>query len=103
MRSLIADANNDLIRRVAVDTGIISTVGGSGVTGFSGDDGQATDAELNFPYYVALDAANNLVIAYTNNGPIRKGTATPGIIPTLPGTGVTGASGDHRPAARAQP
>src|SRR2546428_739985 len=43
---LIADANNDLIRRVAVDTGIISTVAGSGGAGLSGDDGQATHAEL---------------------------------------------------------
>src|SRR5256712_269628 len=98
----IADASNDRIRRVAADTGIISTVGGSGVTGFSGDDGQATDAELNFPYYVALDAANNLFIADTNNGRIRKVTATTGIIATVAGTGVTGASGDDGPATSAQ-
>src|SRR2546426_11496987 len=98
---LIADANNDLIRRVAVDTGIISTVAGSGVAGFSGDDGQATDAELNFPYYVAVDAANNLFIADTNNGRIRKVTATTGIIATGAGTGGTGPSGDGGPAASA--
>src|SRR2546427_679482 len=99
---LIADANNDLIRRVAVDTGIISTVAGSGVAGFSGDDGQATDAELNFPYYVAVDAASNLFIVDTTNSRIRKVTANTGIITTVAGTGAPGFSGDDGPATSAQ-
>src|SRR2546426_9717465 len=64
---LIADANNDLIRRVAVDTGIISTVAGSGVAGFSGDDGQATDAQLTSPTCIAVDAASNLLIVDNTN------------------------------------
>src|SRR2546425_878237 len=99
---LIADANNDRIRRVAADTGIISTVAGSGVAGFSGDDGRATDAELNFPYYVALDAGNNVFIADQGNFRIRRVASGTGTISTVAGTGHAGFSGDSGPATSAQ-
>src|SRR2546425_1017218 len=99
---LIADANNDRIRRVAADTGIISTVAGTGVAGFSGDDGQAADAELNFPYYVALDAGNNVFIADQGNFRIRRVASGTGTISTVAGTGHAGFSGDSGPATSAQ-
>src|SRR6266446_5915776 len=98
----ITDANNNRIRRVAAATGIITTVAGTGIPGFSGDDGQATDAKLNFPYYVVVDAAGSLFIVDTGNSRIRKVTATTGIITTIAGTGAPGFGGDDGPATSAQ-
>src|SRR5207244_2798637 len=69
----IADANNDRIRKV--DTaGIITTVAGNGVQGFSGDGGPATSAMLNYPTGLAMDAAGNLYIPEFNNQRVRKVT-----------------------------
>ncbi len=55
----IADYGNQRIRKVTVSTGIITTVAGTGISSFSGDDGAATSAELGNPQSVALDAAGN--------------------------------------------
>lgn len=57
----IADSSNHRIRKVAVSTGIITTIAGSSTSGsYSGDDGQATSALLNYPYGVALDSSGNI-------------------------------------------
>ncbi len=53
----IADENNHRIRKITVSTGIISTIAGSGTTGYTGDNGQATSAAMNTPTGVALDAS----------------------------------------------
>ena len=73
---LIADNNNRRVRRVGLD-GIITTVAGSGSSGYSGDGGISIGASLNTPYAVALDSAGNLYIADTGNDRIRKVLATP--------------------------
>ncbi|HXS98379.1 MAG TPA: SBBP repeat-containing protein [Candidatus Limnocylindrales bacterium] len=67
----IADTGNQRIRKVTPD-GIISTVAGNGVAGFSGDNGPATNAGLNNPTDVALDSGGNLFIADTTNNRVRK-------------------------------
>ncbi len=51
----IADFSNQRIRKVTVSTGIILTVVGTGTADYSGDNGPATSATLNYPYCVALD------------------------------------------------
>ena len=53
----IADNNNHRIRKVTASTGIITTIAGTGTNSYSGDDGPATSAGLNYPGGVALDAA----------------------------------------------
>src|ERR1700733_3583123 len=58
----IADAGDHRVRKVA-SNGLIQTVAGTGVFGFSGDGGPATQAQLNSPYGLALDAQGNLYIA----------------------------------------
>ena len=53
----IADRYNSRIRKVTVSTGIITTIAGTGTSSYSGDNGPATDATLNYPSSVAVDAS----------------------------------------------
>jgi hypothetical protein len=96
-----SDANNHCVRRVARHSGIITTVAGTGQPGYSGDGGPATQAQLNSPYGIALDAANNLYIVDRLNSCIRVVEGTTGVIHTIAGTGQSGFSGDGGPAPQA--
>ncbi|HEY6161373.1 MAG TPA: T9SS type A sorting domain-containing protein [Bacteroidia bacterium] len=79
---------------------IISTIGGNGTPGYSGDNGPATSARFLYPYGLALDASGNLYIADNGNNCIRKIDVN-GIITTVAGTGAQGYSGDNGPATSA--
>jgi trimeric autotransporter adhesin len=94
----IADTGNNRIR--SVSAGVISTVAGNGVLGFTGDNGPAVNAQLNVPNGIALDAAGNLYIADYNNNCVRKVAA--GVISTIAGKGTPGFSGDGGLATQAQ-
>lgn len=94
------DYNNSRIRKIST-TGIITTIAGTGVPGFSGDGGLATNAKLNLPEGIAIDAIGNIFIADRGNNRIRKINSS-GIITTIAGTGVAGFSGDGGAAASAQ-
>ena len=96
----VADLNNCVIRKIA-PSGIITTVAGTGVRGFSGDGGPATKAMLSTVADVKLDSAGNLYISDYNNQRIRR-VDTGGIITTIAGTGQTGFFGDGGPATAAQ-
>ena len=96
----IADTNNHRIRKVD-SSGTITTIAGTGVSGFSGDGGPAVQAQLNLPHGVAVDGSGNVFIADTNNHRIRKVDSS-GTITTIAGTGVSGFSGDGGPAVQAQ-
>jgi sugar lactone lactonase YvrE len=95
----IADQNNNRIRKVGTN-GIITTVAGKGNSGYSGDGGAATNANLYYPSGVALDPIGNLYIADRNNNRIRK-VNTNGIITTAAGKGSAGYSGDGGAATNA--
>jgi RHS repeat-associated protein len=95
----IADADNNRIRKVDT-SGIITTVAGTGTPGFSGDGGPATQARLNMPCGIALDALGNLYICDTYNSRIRK-VDTSGIITTIVGNGNWDYLGDGGPATQA--
>ncbi len=71
-RLLVADELNHRIRAIDLDTGIISTVAGNGMAGFSGDGGPAVSASLNRPAGIAEDAMGRLIIADTYNHRIRR-------------------------------
>jgi hypothetical protein len=96
----IADYLNSRIR-VVNTSGTINTYAGNGTTGYSGDGGAATTAELYNPQAVKVDAAGNLFIADVGNQRIRKVSAS-GIITTIAGDGVAGYSGDGGPATAAE-
>ena len=87
----IADTYNNRIRKVN-NKGIINTIAGNGIAGFSGDYGQATSAELNNPTGILLDASGNLFIADANNNRIRK-VISNGTINTVAGGGNYGDGG----------
>ena len=89
----IADARNNQVRRVDAVTGIITTVAGTGVAGFSGDNGPALNAQLSGPSDVALDRTGNLYIGDQKNSRVRR-VDTRGIITTVAGNGTFGYSGD---------
>ena len=90
----IADTGNNRIRKVAADTGEITTVAGTGFAGYSGDGDAATSAQLNRPTGVAVDHSGNLYICDTNNNRIREVAAKTGVITTYGGNGIAGYSGD---------
>jgi len=93
----IADTQSQRVRKVDTN-GIITTVAGNGTTGYSGDGGAATNASLNYPVVVALDAAGDLYI--TDNNRIRK-VDTNGIITTVAGNRGAGYAGDGNAATNA--
>ena len=93
----VADTSNNRVRKIDVN-GIITTLAGAGVAGYSGDSGPANIATLNRPGGVAADTAGNVYIADSGNHAIRKVNAA-GSISTLAGNGVPGSSGDNGPAA----
>jgi len=98
----IADAENNVIRKIDATTGNISTVAGTGIGGYSGDNGQALNAQLWFPYALAFDGAGNLYIADLNNQVIRKIDMSSGNITTVAGNPKATSLGDGGPATSAQ-
>jgi uncharacterized protein (TIGR03437 family) len=90
----VSDTGNNRVRKVNASDSKINTVAGTGETGSAGDGGPATAAQLNEPEQVAFDAQGNFYIADTFNNRIRKVNASDGIITTIAGTGVRGATGD---------
>ena len=81
-----ADNRNNVIRKVDISSGTISTVAGNGNNSFSGDDGLAVNASLSGPLGIAFDSKGNLYIADSANNRIRK-VDTNGKITTFAGTG----------------
>jgi len=120
----IADCDNQRIRKITILTGKISTIAGTGTTSYSGDNGQATAATVNYPYSVAVDSSGimilrahgnsvlatliyflyslgNVYIPDYGNHRIRKVTVSTGIITTIAGTGTASYSGDNGAATSA--
>ena len=98
----ICEQYNAVVRKVDKVTGWITTVCGSGITGFSGDGGPATAARLNEPCGIDVDRAGNIYIADRSNQRIRKVDAVTGKISTIAGTGLNGYTGDGNAATTAQ-
>jgi Big-like domain-containing protein len=109
-RDLVVDASGNIyfadsvnVRIRKIDTnGIITTIAGNGVRGFSGDGGPASAASLGFVDYIALDPTDSrLCLGDTDAWRVRCITLSTGIIQTIAGTGVNTTSGDGGPAVNA--
>ena len=95
----ITDTENHRIRRID-DTGVITTIAGTGEESYGGDNGPAVAARLDFPAAVVVDVAGNLYIVDSGNHRIRRVDST-GMITTIAGNGELGFSGDGGPAVAA--
>lgn len=95
----ISDEFNHRIRRVDV-AGNITTVAGTGISGYSGDGGPAKSAMLSFPIGMVMDTRGNLLIADNGTSRVRQ-IDRHGIITTIAGNGTAGYSGDGGPATAA--
>jgi hypothetical protein len=92
---------------LAASNNIIVTYAGTGQQGYSGDNGQATAAQLNSPTGVVLDNSSHIFFSDTGNQRIRKvdkgtGGGAGGVITTVAGNGTAGYSGDGGPATAAK-
>ena len=97
-----ADRDDNRIRKVDTN-GTISTVAGTGLAGFTGDNGPATQATLNGPQGIKLDGKGNLFIADYLNNRVRKVVLSTGIITTVAGNGNYHYSGDGQSALGGRP
>ncbi len=73
---------------------VISTIAGTGTASYSGDNGQATSAGINYPHGIVLDSSGNVYFNDPWNSRVRKITSSTGIITTYAGTGSASYSGD---------
>jgi trimeric autotransporter adhesin len=96
----VADTGYHRVRRISA-AGIVTTVAGTGVAGYSGDGGTAVTAQLNLPYGLAVDASGYLYIADLGNQRVRR-VAPDGTIATYAGCGTKGSTGDGGLATSAQ-
>jgi sugar lactone lactonase YvrE len=95
----VADYSNQAVRKVTPGGGI-STLAGTGIVGYSGDNGPASQAQLNGPAGIAVDASGNVYVADSGNHVVRLVTPQ-GIISTFAGNGIATSSGDGGPATSA--
>jgi streptogramin lyase len=96
----VADMANQVIRRIDVKTGIITTVAGlPHQRGYSGDGGPATAARLNSPHSIQFGADGDLFICDVSNHVIRRVDRETGVITTFAGTGKPGPTPDGAPLA----
>ncbi|WP_161570822.1 Ig-like domain repeat protein [Granulicella sibirica] len=98
----LSDTNNSRIRRIDAQTGLISTVAGTGSAGTSGDNGPATSAALNTPAAMIIDGAGDIIFADSQNHAIRKVSLATGTLSTIAGRlGTAGFAGDGGAASSA--
>ena len=95
----ITDWGNNVIRKIDTN-GIISTIAGTGTSGYSGDDGPATEAQIH-ARNIFVDNEGNIYFTDDVNNVVRK-INTNGIITSIAGNGTRGYSGDEGPATEAE-
>ena len=97
----ISDWGNGRIRKVSAATGVITTIAGTGILGYSGDGGPASSAQV-FTEGIAVDGDGNVYAADSQNFRVRKISAATGVITTIAGTGIQGYGGNGGAATLAQ-
>jgi DNA-binding beta-propeller fold protein YncE len=97
----VTEVQHHRVRRLDMTTRELTTVAGCGKRGYSGDGGQAVDAELNEPYEVRFDRDGNMYIVEMKNHIVRRVDGRSKKISTIAGIGRQGFSGDGGPAVEA--
>jgi DNA-binding beta-propeller fold protein YncE len=98
---IVADTRNHRVRLIDLESGIISTLAGTGKRGFGGDGDLAQGAKLSSPWGVAVSPAGDIFITDSGNNRVRRIDMVSGIIETIAGNGETAFSGDGGPATDA--
>jgi len=98
----ICEVSNHRVRRLDLGNGELTTVAGTGVQGYAGDGGQATEALLNEPYEVRFDSKGNMYFVEMKNHLVRRVDQKTGAISTVAGCGESGFGGDGGPAIEAK-
>lgn len=83
----VVERDAHVVRRIDAETGIVTTLAGTGEPGFSGDGGPAARAQLRQPHSIAFNAVGNLLICDIGNQRIREVEMESGTIRTIAGTG----------------
>ncbi|MCC9602441.1 hypothetical protein LOC67_17970 [Stieleria sp. JC731] len=83
----VADTFNHCVRRIDAKSGQITTVGGTGVAGFSGDDGPAAKATFDQPHSIVLAGDDTVLVADTRNHRLRRIDLDKGLVNTISGDG----------------
>jgi hypothetical protein len=96
----ICDVNNNRIRKVDT-TGIITTIAGTGTSGYNGDGIPAINAQIKSPHFIIFDNNENMYFSDSHNNRVRR-IDTTGIITTIAGNGGFGAIGDNGLATDAE-
>ena len=85
----LAEHNNNLIRKIVISTGVVTTLAGTGSSGSA--NGTGTSASFNNPYGITTDGTN-LYVSDTYNHLIRQIVISTGVVTTLAGTGSSGSA-----------
>ncbi len=86
----VCDNSNNRIRKIDMETGIITTVLGNGMPASNGDGGPATEASTLMPDALCFDVQDNMYVGEKYGYKVRKVDAETGIVTTLVGNGVPG-------------
>lgn len=97
----VCEVGSHVIRRMDSDTGIITTVAGTGRKGYTGNGGAATEADLNEPYEVRFDTQGHMYFVEMQNHIVRRVDSQTGRLELIAGSGKAGFSGDDGPATKA--
>ena len=93
----VAERDSHVVRYIDMKSGMILTAAGAGMSGYSGDGGPASQAQLAQPHSIALDKADNVYICDIVNNRVRRIDAKTGMIATFAGTGEATATPDDAP------
>lgn len=86
----VADTWNHVLRKIDLAAGTVTTIAGTGTSGYSGDGGPATSATMTNPNDLELGPDGRLYFADTYNHVVRAVDLSTGIIETVLGTGQAG-------------
>jgi streptogramin lyase len=97
----VLERQGSTLRAVDPRSGVITTLAGTGVRSYTGDNGPALAATFDAPKELTIDGGGNLLIVDTENHAIRKIDIRSNTVATVVGSGRQGGDGDGGPATSA--